>query len=217
MSFWWCISSCRWGLYQLPPVKQSKAERLYKENSSYPCDFWNEHFNLVELDEIMRQREDLAFANNLNSLRTRTLNQELGEQVLHMLKRCIRVGNENALHVFATNDEVNEHNLKMIKGTCTDLREILAKDFERDKTSGKMSLREKPFVRHKSDGMSSLLVLSFNARVMLIRNIDVSDGLVNGVIGTITEFREESNGDLKSINVLFDNQSVGKKKRNKKR
>lgn len=92
--------------------------------------------------------------------------------------------------MFATNDEVNEHNLKMIKGNCTDLREILAKDFERDKTSGKMSLREKPFVRRKSDGMSSLLVLSVNARVMLIRNIDVSDGLVNGVIGTITEFQE---------------------------
>lgn len=128
-----------------------------------------------------------------------------------MLKRCIREGNENASHVFATNDEVNEHSLKMIKGTCTDLRDILAKNFERDKTSGKLSLREKPFVRHKSDGMSSLLVLSVNARVMLIRNIDVSDGLVNGGIGTITEFQEESNGDLKSINVLFDNQIAGKK------
>lgn len=46
---------------------------------------------------------------------------------------------------------------------------------------------------------------------MLIRNIDVSDGLVNGVIGTITEFQKESNGDLKSINILFDNQIVGQK------
>lgn len=126
---------------QLPPVKQSKAERLYKENASYPCDFWNEYFKLVELDEIMRQREDLAFANNFNSLRTRTLNQELGEHILHILKRYIWVGKENALQVFATNDELNEHNLKIIKGFCTDLRDILAKDFERDKTSGKMSLR----------------------------------------------------------------------------
>lgn len=42
-------------------MKQSKAERLYKENTTYPCDFWNEYFKLVELDEIMRQREDLAF------------------------------------------------------------------------------------------------------------------------------------------------------------
>lgn len=60
---------------------------------------------------------------------------------MHILKLCIRVGKENALQVFATNDELNEHNLKMAKGFCTDLRDILAKDFERDKTSGKMSLR----------------------------------------------------------------------------
>lgn len=70
--------------YQLPHVKQSKAERLYKENATYPCDIWIEYFKLVELDEIMRQREDLAFANNFNSIRTRTLNQELGEHVLHI-------------------------------------------------------------------------------------------------------------------------------------
>lgn len=113
--------------------------------------------------------------------------------------------------MFATNAEVNEHNLKMINSSCTDLREIVAKDFERDKTSGKMTLREKPFVRHKTDGMSSLLVLSVNARVMLIRNIDVSDGLVNGVIGTVLEISEESNGDIKSITVSFDNKKVGEK------
>lgn len=89
------------------------------------------------------------------------------------------------LHVFATNNEVNEHFLKITKGTCTDLQELLAKDFESIKTSGNMSLREKLFVHHKSDGMSSLLLLSVNARVMLIRNID------NGIIGTITEFLKE--------------------------
>ncbi|XP_065933699.1 uncharacterized protein [Magallana gigas] len=197
--------------FQLPPVKQSRAEWLFKENPCYPCDFWNEYFQLVELDEIMRQRKDLEFAENLNRLRTRTSNEELGEHVLQMLKRCVRGGNENSLHVFATNVEVNEHNLKMINSTCTDLREIVAKDFERDKTSGKMTLREKPFVRHKTDGMSSVLVLSVNARVMLIRNIDVSDGLVNGVIGTVLEISEESNGDIKSITVSFDNKKVGEK------
>lgn len=38
----------------------------------------------------------------------------------------------------------------MINSSCKTLREIVAKDFERDKTSGKMTLREKPFVRHKT-------------------------------------------------------------------
>lgn len=45
--------------YQLPPVKQRHDERLYIENSSYPEDFWNEYFKLVQLDEIMRQKEDV--------------------------------------------------------------------------------------------------------------------------------------------------------------
>lgn len=136
--------------FQLPPVKQSRAEKLFKENPCYPCDFLNEYFQLVELTEIMRQKDDLAFAENLIFLRCRTSDEELGEQVLQMLKRCVRDGNENALHVFVTNGEVNEHNLTMIRNTCTDLREILATDFERDKASGKMTLREKPFVRQKA-------------------------------------------------------------------
>lgn len=198
--------------FQLPPVKQSKAERLFKENLCCPCDFWNEYFQFVELTEIMRQKVDLAFAENLNSLRCSTSDEEIGEQVLQMLKRCVRVVNENALHVFATSGEVNEHNLTIIRSTCTDLREILAKDFETEKASGKMTLREKPFVQHKMDGMSSSLVLSVNARVMLIRNIDVSDRLVNVVIGTIIGFSEESNGEIKSNTVSFDNKKVGEKK-----
>lgn len=105
-----------------------------------------------------------------------------------MLKWCIWVGNENVLYVFVINDEVNEYNLKMIKGICIDLWEILVKDFERDKISGKMFLREKLFVWYKSDGMFSLLVLFVNVRVMLIWNIYVLDGFVNGVIGIIIEF-----------------------------
>lgn len=58
--------------FQLPPVKQKHNERLYKENTTYPFDLWNENFKLVELNEVMRQKEDLVFAQSLNSLRTRT-------------------------------------------------------------------------------------------------------------------------------------------------
>lgn len=74
-----------------------------------------------------------------------------------------------------------------------------------------MTLRKKPFVRHKTDGMSSVLVLSVNARVMLIRNIDVSDGLVNGVIGTVLEISEESNGNIKLIKVSLTTKKLEKK------
>lgn len=58
--------------YQLPPVKQRKDERLYKENFSFPNDYWCDLFQEVELTEIMRQRDDVPFATALNLLRTRT-------------------------------------------------------------------------------------------------------------------------------------------------
>lgn len=58
--------------YQLPPVKQRKDERLYKENFSFPNDYWCDLFQEVELTEIMRQRDDVPFSTALNLLRTRT-------------------------------------------------------------------------------------------------------------------------------------------------
>lgn len=59
--------------------------------------------------------------------------------------------------------------------------------------------------------MLSLFVLLVNVRVMLICNIDVLDGLVNGVIGMVLEILEEFNGDIKLIIVFFDNKKVGEK------
>lgn len=127
------------------------------------------------------------------------------------MKCCVRGGNENFLYVFVINVEVNEYNLKMINSLCIDLWEIVVKDFERDKISGKMILREKFFVWYKIDGMLSLFVLLVNVRVMLICNIDMLDGLVNGVIGMVLEILEEFNGDIKLIIVFFDNKKVGEK------
>lgn len=128
-----------------------------------------------------------------------------------MLKCCVWDGNENVLYVFVINGEVNEYNLMMIRNMCIDLCDILVKDFERDKVSGKMILREKFFVCYKSGGMFSLFVLLVNVRVMLICNIDVLDGFVNGVIGIIMGFLEELNGEIKLIVVFFDNRKVGEK------
>lgn len=45
----------------------------------------------------MRQKEDLVFAQSLNSLRTRTADQNLPNDVLQMLNRCNRDGNDSAL------------------------------------------------------------------------------------------------------------------------
>nr|XP_034334797.1 uncharacterized protein LOC117691964 [Crassostrea gigas] len=199
--------------YQLPPVKQRKDERLYKDNISYPVDHWQELFKVVELSEIMRQKQDVPFAEVLNSLRTRELQEPLNTETLSMLRECVRQGPEDVLHVYATNDEVNNYNLKMLRKSCNDFVEIDAQDFEKNTATGKLTLRKKPISRSKSDGLSSSLLIAPNARVMLTRNCNVEDGLVNGVMGKILHFLlKDGNVDhVLAVGVIFDNKNVGQR------
>ncbi|XP_052695810.1 uncharacterized protein LOC128174255 [Crassostrea angulata] len=196
--------------FQLPPVKQRKDERLYKDNASYPIDHWQDLFQEVELTEIMRQRNDVPFARALNLLRTRTLEDPLANETLDTVNDCIRDGPEDVLHVYSTNDEVNNYNLNMLEKKCKDFKQIDAKDYQKDKTSGKLCLRDKPCIT-KTDSLSSSLLFAVNARVMLTRNCDVKDGLVNGVMGYISHFQygDAEKTNVTAIAVIFDSQNVG--------
>nr|XP_022298213.1 uncharacterized protein LOC111107339 [Crassostrea virginica] len=200
--------------YQLPPVKQRKDERLYKENAQYSVDYWIDLFKVVELTEIMRQREDVAFATSLNSLRNRLGDQPMKRETTVMLNDCIRKGPEDALHVYATNEEVNEYNLTMLRKSCDDLVEIDAQDFKKDSSSGNLKQLSKPMTKSRTDGLCSSLLLGLNARVMLTRNCNVDDGLVNGVMGHVSRFVYGQGSAAKTVlavEVIFDNMNVGKK------
>nr|XP_022308223.1 uncharacterized protein LOC111114232 [Crassostrea virginica] len=200
--------------FQLPPVKQRNNERLYKENAQYPVDYWNDLFKVVELTDIMRQREDIAFAAALNSLRIRVKDQPMEHETKAMLNACIREGPIDALHVYATNEEVNEYNLTMLRRTCNELVEIDAQDFTKDASSGNLQRRNKPMTRSSTDSLCSSLLLGLNARVMLTRNCNVEDGLVNGVMGHVSRFvfgQGNAANTVLAVEVIFDNTNVGTK------
>lgn len=60
---------------------------------------------------------------------------------------------------------------------------------------GKFFFRGSLILNIKLDGFSVLIFFLVNVRVMFIRNINVDDGLVNGVMGYILYFiLEDKNG-----------------------
>lgn len=61
--------------------------------------------------------------------------------------------------------------------------------------------------------LSNAIELCCKARVMVIRNIDVNDGLVNGSQGTVVEFVDGLRTEDSLLGSPLDNQNVGSKTR----
>ncbi|XP_048257841.1 uncharacterized protein LOC125383536 [Haliotis rufescens] len=198
--------------YQLPPVK---GRPLYVGTNGY--DLWNDNFTVTELTTIMRQK-DPAFAQLLNRLRTRKRSQPLETSDINMLKRQ-ETGEDDAdcIHIFATNAQVDEFNVTALHSKCTDPISIQAQDFSRNLKTGKLEKRENPHVKVYNSVLQKSLFVAIGARVMITKNIDTSDGLVNGVFGTISHISLTDGEAFPSrIYVVFDNDKVSHKLRNLK-
>ncbi|TDG95953.1 hypothetical protein EPR50_G00242030 [Perca flavescens] len=100
--------------FQLPPVRQSKPLCVYD-----PCeiDLWREHFQMITLTEIMRQKDDVAFAEMLNRIRVKEKSEELSEPDRALLSQAVtqpELCPTDVLHIFATNKQVDSHNSAML-------------------------------------------------------------------------------------------------------
>ena len=65
-----------------------------------------------------------------------------------------------------------------------------------------------------SGGLASVIEIKVNSRVMLTVNVDLSDRLVNGQLGTVKLISKNVNGEVTKMYIKFDDAGAGQKKIN---
>ena len=205
--------------YQIDPVK---TRAVYKVPDVYyealnPFHMWKDLFRIAELHQIMRQKEDVYFAELLNRVRT----GEITSDDIEVLKsRIISPDDINyprdALHVFSRNVQVDNHNKEMMASLNTPIRHLHAVDGRKDLQTGKANVKI-PDNPSETGGLRETLSVCEGCRVMITKNICVADSLVNGVQGTVVGFIESDRDIHQPVAILvkFDNSDVGKQQRKK--
>ena len=198
-------------LYQLPPVGHFP---IYTPPSDPLAalygSLWKKHFKIIELTQIMRQKNDVQFANALNRLRT----EEQTEEDIEL----INSRNVDNLGVPAPPEALHIYALNQLGGQIITVQSI---DSKTDHQTGRI---ENISLGKKESGLWKEIKVAIGARVMLTKNVDVSDGLANTAMGTVTGFippppasdhPDFSTYRPKYILVHFDEDRVGRRRRQK--
>ena len=212
-------------LYQLKPVGDFLICLDLKVGaSSLARNLWKELFTMYELVDIMRQKDDLAFAQLLNRLRLNEMTEE-DKQVLQTRVFDRDTGDypKDAVHLFARNFYVKKHNdniLSQLPGEkfvipCHDnvvSANIPAKECQR-------LINSLPDDYSKTGQLMKSLTVVVGMIVVHTANVDVEDGLTNGATGVVKQidFRMEGTNRPSIIWVLFDDPRVGRTTREKYR
>jgi nucleoside-triphosphatase THEP1 len=203
---------------QLPPVGDSMIFQPSKKDEyevlagAYR---WT-NFKIYELTEIMRQKNDLKFANALNNLANDCLTKE---NINLFQQRCSNdeaILPINAIHLFATNNDVDKYNFKILENLKTEGCFSVAKDkcsSDTLKSSREKALHViKSYSKNKTYGLPLEVNLKISAKYMMTANVNVEDGLVNGATGTLNKISYTNNLLTNCpirLWILFDDKRVG--------
>ena len=122
----------------------------------------------------------------------------------------------NVLHIYATNKQVYDYNSNMLNSICQKAVTIEAQDFERNPKTGRMERKNGHHTKVFNTCLQPSVCLGIQARIMLTKNIDVSDGLVNGAFGIVVQIIYDTDKDFPSlIHAEFDDSKIGQQQRTK--
>lgn len=208
-----------------PPYIDISAQKFSKYFSSLQSiNLWKHLFTYDELIINVRQQSDEEFARILANVRLGLLsnkdyeilaknklelNTDTFESCLSDLVNQISKLPHHAICLVARNDQCVAINNAMLAELQTPLivlkatDEIEAKTFAQKQRALK-SLKKLGEKSNKTAGLEDEIQVKVGAKIMLIRNIEVASGLVNGSIGTITKVHASST-KIEKLTVNFEN------------
>ena len=196
-------------LYQLGPIRRQLVFEDYKNNVFNLCHPWYS-FEMIELTQIMRQRGDQSFVELLNRFRT---GSQTEDDIKTIQSRALDTNDPNyphdALHIFAENAPVDQHNTVHLDKLSTPLHRLKAVDHYPQNVSKQDIDRVLARSRSETGGLDSEILIKVNSRVMLTTNIDISDRLINGQMGTVKHIAIDNTRRPSFIYIKFDDHQAG--------
>ena len=209
-------------LYQLQPVGDSWIFNDLSHGSQIlAANLWKDHFSMFEMTQIMRQQDDMFFANLLNRLRTNELTEvDKVEIEKHHISRGQEDYRRNIPHLFVENKFVDSFNEDFIR-TLSSAKETVGShdDVISDipKATKDRLISNLPKDTSKTANLPHSLILAIGMIYDITVNLDVNDGIANGSTCIIKciEHRVPETARPSIVWVLFNDSSIGSKTRQK--
>ena len=198
-------------LYQLPPIRRKPIFEKFNNECFNLCHPWHV-FTMIELTDIMRQKNDRQFAEILNRFRTASQTEE----DLNCINSRVLVPSTNnyplnALHIWAENDPVNEHNNKQLLQLSTPLFVLRATDQYPSNVTKQDIDKVLSRGRSETGGLEFEVKIKEGARVMLTTNINIADRLINGQMGTVVKIDVNKKTQKPTVvYIKFDDNEAGR-------
>jgi len=198
---------------QLRPVPDRRRafgqERPPPQLAFYAVRAWRDaNIVMYQLRVLHRQSADAAYGELLNRIRFASVTADdinvLRSRII--TREQARALESSAVFLFARNADVDEYNrsrLESFDAGTTHVYRATTSITVRDKAKQPAATIRETAKKFVAESMRTLpeLELRVGARVMLLANLDVANGLANGCTGTVLEFDDETGEPL----VDFDN------------